>query len=532
MPAPAAVGAVCSGRLVNRAATAIVEQFVGTRLSKIECRTDKFVNFPEFVVLWNKTQHLVTPKFHMVIARWLQEAWINGDNRLLLMVFRDAGKSTLVGLFVSWLLSYNPSLRILILSADQALADKMSRNVRKIIETHPAARHLVPRRAELWTSSQFTVRRGRDHRDPSVLARGIAGNFTGTRADVVICDDVEVPRTCNTPLNRNLLRQRLAEISFVLVPTGFQIYIGTPHSYYSIYAEVARAEIGEEKPFLEGFRRLRIPLVNEVGESAWPERFPPAMIDALRREAGPYRFRSQMLLEPTPARAAKLDPDRLVIYSDPLHATSANGEPTLSIGNTPMVSSVCWWDPAYGRPGRGDRSAIAVVLVDRQGRYWLHALRYLQFSPKDLEEFDEATQLVRQAIAFAESLHQSRLFIEANGIGRFLPGLVRRELRGRASRLTLVERHSTRGKAERILQALDPILAASHLLVHRSVAESGFLEEMREWAPESPARDDGLDAVSGAILEQPVTVGSTRYAGAARMRPMRSGFHASTEFAI
>ncbi len=503
-----------------------------TLLPKNELKTKKFISFPEFVVLWNKIQQLNTPEIHLTVAQWLQEGWVNGCSRLLLMVFRDAGKSTIVGLFVSWLLTYNPNLRILILSADQALADKMSRSIRRIIEMHPAARHLVPPRAELWTSSQFTVRRSRDHRDPSVLARGIAGNFTGTRADVIICDDVEVPRTCSTPLNRSLLRQRLAEINFVLVPTGFQIYVGTPHSYYSIYANSPRAEIGEEQAFLEGFRRLCIPLVNQHGESAWPERFPAATIDALRREAGPHRFRSQMLLEPTPARAAKLDPGRLVTYADPLHAAFANRELTLSIGDTPMVSSVCWWDPAYGRPGRGDRSAIAVVLIDRQGKYWLHALRYLQFSPKDLEESDEATQLVRQAIAFAESLHQTRLFIETNGIGRFLPGLVRRELRGRASRLTLVERHSTRNKAERILQALDPILAASHLLVHQSVAESGFFEEMHEWAPDSSARDDGLDAVSGAILEQPVTVGSRRYAGAAGSRSTGSGFHANTEFAI
>lgn len=491
-----------------------------------------FVNFPEFIILWNKTQHLDTPEFHLRISHWLQRGWIDNNERLLLMVFRDAGKSTLIGLFAAWLLTHNPNLRILILSSDQALADKMSRNVRKIIELHPMTGHLIPRRAELWTTHQFSVRRSRDHRDPSVLARGISGNFTGTRADVVICDDVEVPRTCNTPLNRSLLRQRLAEINFVLVPTGFQIYVGTPHSYYSIYAESPRAEIGEEQAFLEGFQRLCIPLVNEFGESVWPERFPAAAIAALRREAGPNRFRSQMLLEPTPARAAKLDPGRLVSYSDPLRTVFANKELTLWIGDTPMVSSVCWWDPAYGRPGRGDRSAIAVVMVDRLGRYWLHALRYLQFSPKELDEVDEATQLTRQAITFAESLHQSRLFVETNGIGRFLPGLVRRELRGRTSSLSLVERHSTRSKADRILQSLDPIMAAGHLLVHQSVAESGFIEEMREWAPESPARDDGLDAVSGAILEQPVTIGSRRFANAAGTRPTSIGFHAKTEFAL
>ncbi len=490
-----------------------------------------FFNLTDFLIIWNKLQRLDTPELHLDISRWLEEGWINGDQRLLLMVFRDAGKSTLIGLFVAWLLCGNPNLRILILSADQSLANKMSRNVRRIIELHPATRHLVPHHTDLWTTHQFTVRRNRDHRDPSVLARGLTGNFTGTRADVVICDDVEVPRTCNTPSSRSFLRQRLTEISFVLVPSGQQIYIGTPHSYYSIYADRPRTEVGEERAFLDGFKRLCIPLMNDAGKSAWPERFPAAAIDALRREAGPQRFRSQMLLQPTPAKAARLDPDRLVFYSERLRATAANHETTLWIGDTPMVSSVCWWDPAYGRPGRGDRSAIALIMVDRLGRYWLHALRYLQFSMERLDEVDEATQLVRQAIAFAASFHQSRLFIETNGIGRFLPGLVRRELRSGRCEMTLVERHTARGKAERIMQALDPVLAAGHLLVQQSVAESGFIEEMREWAPESLCRDDGLDAVSGAILEQPATVGSRRFAsGPSRPGPFQ--FAARTEFSL
>ena len=492
----------------------------------------RFLTFSDFLIIWNKLQRLDTPELHFRIGQWLQESWGSGEQRLLLMVFRDAGKSTLIGLFAAWLLSGNPNLRILIISAEQSLANKMSRNVRRIVELHPAASHLVPRRTALWTTDQFTVRRSRDHRDPSVLARGINGNFTGTRADIVICDDVEVPRTCNTPANRTLLRQRLAEINFVLVPSGCQIYIGTPHTYYSIYADCPRAEVGEEQAFLHGFKRLSIPLVNEAQQSAWPERFPAGVIDALRREAGPQRFRSQMLLESIPARAARLDPARLLIYTDSLRATLANGELTLWVGETPMVSSVCWWDPAYGRPGRGDRSAIVVIMVDRLGRYLMHALRYLQFSTERLKEVDEATQMARQAIAFAASLHQTRLFIETNGIGRFLPGLVRRELRNSTCNLTLVERHTTRGKAERIMQALDPVLAAGHLLVHQSVVESGFFEEMREWAPDSLARDDGLDAVSGAILEQPATIGSRRFANREKAPFVTRGFRADTDFSF
>ena len=466
-----------------------------------------FLTFPQFVIVWNKLQGLATPALHLTVCRWLYDRWLAGDRRLLLMVFRDAGKSTLVALFAAWLLTGNPNLRILIIAAEQMLANKMSRNIRRVVEQHPAATHLLPRRSKNWAADQFTVLRSRNHRDPSVLARGLTGNLTGTRANIIICDDVEVPNTCSTAANREQLRQRLAEIDFVLVPTGVQLFVGTPHTYYSIYADRARAETGEEKPFLHSFERLHLPLVQPDGSSAWPERFPAAAIDELKRSAGPQRFRSQMMLQPSPPGAVKLDPERLVPYSDELQPRWAQGRLVLSIGREPMVSSSCWWDPAYGRQGRGDRSAIAVVLMDRAGHYWLHGLDYLAFDVDRLEQVDEATQLIRQAIDFAKSLHQTKLSIETNGIGRFLPALVRRELRGSEHSLALVERHSTRGKTDRILSALDPVLAAGHLHVHQSVMNSGFIEEMREWSPNRATFDDGLDAVSNAILEQPVRAG-------------------------
>lgn len=492
-----------------------------------------FLGFSQFVIVWNKLQGLGTPALHLTIARWLYDRWLAGDRRLLLMVFRDAGKSTLVGLFAAWLLTGNPNLRILIIAAEQMLANKMSRNIRRIIELHPAAAHLLHHRSESWAVDQFTVRRSRSHRDPSVLARGLGGNVTGTRADIVICDDVEVPNTCATPAAREELRQRLAEIDFVLVPSGLQLFVGTPHSYYSIYADRPRVELGEERPFLAGFDRLCLPLVQADGSSAWPERFAPEVIEELRRSAGPQRFRSQMMLQPTPPRAVKLDPERLVSYADELRGDWAQGRLVLSIGQAAMVSSVCWWDPAYGRPGRGDRSAIAVVMMDRTGRYWLHGLRYLQFAVEQLEETDEATQLVRQAIEFARSMQQTRLFIETNGIGRFLPALVRRELAHAGRQLTLIERHSSRSKSDRILHALDPILAAGHLHVHRSVLTTGFIEEMREWTPGAAnTLDDGLDAVSSAILEQPTRMSGPAGAASAATTSARGSFMAHSGFAV
>jgi hypothetical protein len=178
------------------------------------------IGFRQFVWLWNRCQGQTTPRLHLEIAEWLGRRWRDGDRRLVMLVFRSAGKSTLVGIFCAWLLAHDPNLRILVLAAEHDLARKMVRNVKRIIERHPLTRHLMPTRADQWAADQFTVRRPLTQRDASLLARGITANVTGSRADVVICDDVEVPNTCNTPGKREQLRERLAEISYVLVPGG------------------------------------------------------------------------------------------------------------------------------------------------------------------------------------------------------------------------------------------------------------------------------------------------------------------------
>ena len=76
------------------------------------------VAFRHFLQCWNLHQGRGTPDVHFRMAEWLDRRWAEGDRRLLLMVFRDAGKSTLVGLFCAWLLGQDPNLRLLVLSAN------------------------------------------------------------------------------------------------------------------------------------------------------------------------------------------------------------------------------------------------------------------------------------------------------------------------------------------------------------------------------------------------------------------------------
>jgi len=394
------------------------------------------VKFAVFVVLWNNTQGLETPRLHIRMANWLQERWTEGRRELLLMAFRNSGKSTLVGLFSAWMLWRDPDLRIMVLAADLALARKMVRNVKRIIERHPLTQGLKPQRADQWASDQFTVNRTAELRDPSMLARGIGANLTGSRADVVICDDVEVPNTCDTAPKRADLRARLAEIEYVLVPGGLQIYVGTPHAYDTIYAADARAGTEEGKPFLAGFQRLEMPLLAPDGRSRWPERFPAARIDAIRERSGPNKFKSQMLLEPVNILDSRLDPGRLIAYAEPLVYAERNEVGVLTLRGRRLVSASCWWDPAYGAPGRGDASVVAGLFTDENGIHYLHALSYLEHDPAEAaraaaetntDDRDEASQQCRQVAAFLRDNHLPSVTLETNGIGRFLPGLLRRQ---------------------------------------------------------------------------------------------------------
>lgn len=462
------------------------------------------VGFSEFVWIWNKTQGFPTPALHVEIARWLATAWERGERELLLLAFRNSGKSTLVGLFCAWLLYRKPNLRILVLAGDFPLARKMVSNARRIVERHPLTQRLKPTHTEAWAADQFTVRREAELRDSSMLAKGITSNITGLRADVVICDDVEVPNTCDSPPKRSDLRTRLREIEYILVPEGMQLFVGTPHTYYSIYSQSLSSESEDSLPLLSNFHRLEIPLLDQHGVSQWPERFPLDRIDAIRLRTGPAKFESQMLLRPRNILEGRLDPERLKRYAEELVHVEGNSESLLTLRGRRLVSASCWWDPSFGAPERGDASVIAVVFTDAEGECWLHRVRYLTHDPSRANEIDEATQLCRQVADFIRGHYLPVVVIETNGIGRFLPRLLQRELRALGYPCAVHEHVSHRNKDLRIIDGFDALLAAGRLHAHDSVWATPFIEEMREWRPASGARDDGLDAIAGCLLSEPV----------------------------
>lgn len=464
------------------------------------------VGFIAFLEEWNRAQELTTPTLHRDMADWLESRWREGAKELLLLAFRGSGKSTVIGLFCAWLLYLDADRRVIVLAAESSLAKKMVRMVKRIIERHPLCLGMKPPKPELWGAEEFAIARDKVGRDPSMMAKGIAANFTGSHADIVVCDDVEVPNTSDTAEKRDDLRQRLGEITCVLSPGGTQLYIGTPHAFQSIYSQRPCLEEGEEAPFLDGFDRLERPILTDEGLSAWPERFSLDAIERIRRRSTPNKFASQMMLKPVSLVDGRLDADKLVPYDWNLEPPNL-ARPWFQLGPHRLRSLRIWWDPALGlrdkrRRKAGDGSVAVLLGEDGEGRFFIHRALYLSVPAES-----EAEAGAAQCRALADMVAQSgttSIHLEVNGIGAFLPETLRRTLAERGlAQARVTEQRSVQTKVDRILGHIDGPLHASLLYAHASVIAGPLGREMREWRPRGRSHDDGLDALAGAISTCP-----------------------------
>lgn len=461
------------------------------------------INFFEFAYLWFKLQKMGMPKHQRKMAKWLYNIYCSENRRGLLMAFRNSGKSTIVGLFCSWMLYNDNSTRILVMAADYELAKKMVRNVKRIIEQHPLTKHLKPKKIEQWASDQFMVNRDVELRDPSMLAKGLAANITGLRADVIICDDVEVPKNCDSVIKRIDMREKLSELDYIITPNGMQLYVGTPHSFYTIYKN-KEGRNNEDKPFLKGFERLKIPILDKKNKSAWTERFSEEKIVAMRQRSGENKFLSQMMLKPVNIADSVLDPDRLVAYDENLCLQFSNGKQVLKIGDKKMISAACWWDPSFACGEKSDNSVVACVFCDENGKFWLNDLEYIKV--QETADEDSATLQCEKVVQFVKRNYLPSICIEVNGIGKFLPGILKQVLKKHKVKTAVLESSSHKNKEVRIMEAFDVVLANKALYVHSKIWQTSFVEEMREWGKDKKNKDDALDAVAGCLLSHPVRV--------------------------
>ena len=187
---------------------------------------------------------------------------------------------------------------------------------------------------------------------------------------------------------------------------------------------------------------------------------------------------------------------------------------------------------------KGDNSVLAVVFTDESGDYYLHRVEYISNPPLPWgvgwgEGLDAATYQCRRIAQLAKELYLPSLTVEANGIGKFLPGLLKNKIALAKTPCAVSEINNNKPKDLRILEAFDAPLAARRIHVHASVLKTPLLTEMTEWRPGiSNAHDDGLDAVAGALAQAPVRLKRIYGKGAHNWPRGRKNHKAKTEFEI
>lgn len=455
-------------------------------------------DFKAFFAVWAKINKWKVPQLHLQVVDFLSknDDWEN--NTAVLQVFRGSAKSTIVGCFIAYMLVKDPTLRFLILSADYNTSVKITNDLTGIVANHPLAAHLRGKE-KMWRENKMWVAGSTDARTPSAFSVGIISNITGSRADFVIFDDVEVPKNVQSEKLRETLRQKMADTIHILVPGGKRLFVGTPHSYESIYPEVIDS----------GASSLKIPLLMNatgdfpyiVGESSWPERFTNEEIAQRQlKSLSRANFLSQYQLIPQNANDSYFDVTLANVYRNEINCYSANHETLLTIGNKRMVGCCCFWDPSLAKRSSDD-SVLALVFKTGDGHIYVH---------RTIKLTGEAEAQCKQVKDFCKEYFVPSVTVETNGVGGFLPAILRKELADET--IAVLEKHTSVSKAKKIIEAIETPLSAGYFHVHHSVMDTSFLTQVRDFAPfligSSKFKDDYIDAVASAISDQPIRITS------------------------
>lgn len=161
-----------------------------------------------------------------------------GKRRRMVQAFRGVGKSYITAAYIVWRLWRNPDEKIMVVSANEDFAKEISGFIRKILFSCDFLADLRPRGDNRDNIQAFEVGLAKTSKSPSVKAVGITGQLTGSRATIVLFDDVEVPKNSATETQREKLEKLTGEAADVLVPNGEIIYLGTPQSIQSIYRKL------------------------------------------------------------------------------------------------------------------------------------------------------------------------------------------------------------------------------------------------------------------------------------------------------
>ena len=447
--------------------------------------------------LWGQLDLPSPTRAQYAIADYLQ----HGPKRLQIQAFRGVGKSWITGAFVLWTLFKDSEKKIMIISASKERADNMSIFLQKLIIETPWLSHLQPKADDSrWSRISFDVNCS-PHQAPSVKSVGITGQLTGSRADLMILDDIEVPGNSLTEMMREKLLQLCTEAESILTPKDDSriMYLGTPQTVFTVYRKLAERNY---RPFvwparyprsLANYEGLIAPQLQEdidQGAEKWhvtdPDRFNEE--DLIEREAamGRSNFMLQFMLDTSLSDAEKFPlkmadlivtsvnpksaPDNIVWCSDPRNVIKEL--PTVGLPGdyfySPMQLSgdwdsyqetICSVDPS----GRGTDETAAAYISQRNGFLYLHEMRAYRDGYSDQTLLDILKGCGKYGV--------TKLVIETNFGDGIVSELFKKHLIQTKQGIDVEEVRANVRKEDRIIDALEPILNQHRLVVDRSVID-------------------------------------------------------------
>jgi len=151
---------------------------------------------------------------------------------------RSQAKTTIAAFRAVYRLMHDPTHRVLIFSAGSTMASEISGWIIQIIMGWDIMKPLRPDRqaGDRAGVESFDIHHSLKgpEKSPSVKCLGIESNMQGSRADLLIADDIESSKNSRTPIQREKLLMYTRDFTSICA-TGEILYLGTPQSGDSIY---------------------------------------------------------------------------------------------------------------------------------------------------------------------------------------------------------------------------------------------------------------------------------------------------------
>ena len=449
--------------------------------------------------LWQQLELPSPTRAQYAICDYLQ----HGPKRLQVQAFRGVGKSWITGAFVLLTLFNDSEKKIMIISASKERADNMSIFLQKLIIETPWLSHMQPKDDNArWSRISFDIKCP-PHQAPSVKSVGVTGQLTGSRADLMVLDDCEVPGNSLTEMMREKLLQLCTEAESILTPKKDSriMYLGTPQTTFTIYRKLAERNY---RPFvwparypskekLAQYETLLAPQIIEdlemgaiPGNPTDPDRFTDD--DLLEREAsmGRSNFQLQFMLDTSLSDAEKFPlkfadlivtavnptqaPDSVVWCSDPRNVLKEL--PTVGLPGdffyspmqlqgewTPYTETICSVDPS----GRGTDETEATYISQKNGFLYVHEIRAYRDGYSDTTLLDILRGCKRYNV--------TKLLIETNFGDGIIAELFKKHLQQTKQAIDVEEVRANVRKEDRIIDSLEPVMNQHRLIVDRGLVE-------------------------------------------------------------